>query len=98
MPLRKSPRGLISPYTREGVTGSLKKTAKESFLMKQAAKELDSLASSLQSTEPSLEQAEDAMVETELLAMQLAASSKASVKILRKALAKVKKYRLENTE
>lgn len=98
MPLKKSPRGLISPYTREGVTGMMKKTAKESFLMKQAAKEMAELSKSLQSSDVPPEELEDAMVETELLAMQLMASSRVSSKILRKALEKVKKYRRENTE
>lgn len=97
MPLKKSPRGQIRPYTREGVTSLLKKTAKESFLIGQLTKEMGELLDGLPE-DPTEEEAEDAMVETELIAMQLGKLSGASAKVLRKALKKVEKYRLENTE
>ena len=41
MALKKSPRGQIKPYTREGVTSAMKKTAKDTAVMQEAVKLLD---------------------------------------------------------
>ena len=95
MALKKSPRGLIKPYTRVGVTSSLKKTAKNSALMK-AATELLKKQSTAHPVND--EAAEDVIVDVELLGMQVAAAAKAAVKELKKARTKAKVYLAENSE
>lgn len=95
MTLRKSPRGLISPYTREGVTTSLKKTAKHSAIMRKAAKLLEVTARSEPLTE---EEAEDVIGDIELLAMEIRAAARSSIKELEQALKTTRKYLAENTE
>ena len=100
MALKKSPRGLIKPYTREGVTSLLKKTAKDTSLLKSATKSLEQISKGLRSNHQNLsdEEAEDAMVDVQLLAMQVRASAKVAVKELEQALAKAGKYLAETSE
>ena len=98
MTLKKSPRGHIKPYTREGVTSNLKKTAKDTAMMKISLKSLKPLLQTLKSSPADSEEAEDAMVELELLAIQMNAAAKSSIKELTKALHKTEKYLAENTK
>lgn len=95
MPLKKSPRGLIRPYTREGVTRALKKTAKNSALMRSAVELLEKQ----QEVHPVGDEAhEDVVVDVELLARQVAAAARDSIKDLEKAAGKVEKYLKETVE
>ena len=95
MALKKSPRGLIKPYTRVGITSSLKRTAKNSALMKSAVKMLDQATKVKATTE---QQAEDVVGDIELLAMQMRAAAKSSIKELEKVLRTVGKYLAEASE
>ena len=95
MALKKSPRGLIKPYTRVGVTSGLKKTAKEAARMRSAVELLKKQQTAVPVGD---EAAEDIVVDVELLAMQLAASAKSSIKDLKKVRAKAAKYLAENVE
>jgi hypothetical protein len=76
----------------------MRKTAKDTAMMKSATKLLGAQMKDLRTNSPDSEIAEDAMIETELLAMQIQASARASIKKLKKALTKVEKYLAENTE
>ena len=97
MALKKSPRGLIRPYTREGVTPSLKKTAKDMASIQSANKSLRQL-SRLDPRKLTEEEAEDAMVDVELAAMQVSAAAKLAAKKLKGTLKKVEKYLAEASE
>jgi len=95
MPLRKSPRGLIRPYTREGVTSTLKKTAKDSALMRSA---VELLEKQLKVHPVGPEAREDVAVDVELLARQLAAAAKAARKGVEKAIDQAGDYLVETVE
>ena len=95
MALKKSPRGLIRPYTREGVTSSLKKTAKDSALMRSGTKLLEK---QVRVKPVNVEAAEDVLVDVELLAIQVASAAKSAQKELRKVTKKVEKYLAETSE
>ena len=92
MPLRQSPNGLLTPYTRERVLSSLKSTAQGSAVLRHNSKELDSLVKSVNSRQPTEEEAEDILVDVALIAEQMQAVGKKNVKILKKTLAVVDSY------
>ena len=95
MPLTKSPRGLIRPYTREGVTSTLKKTAKNAALMTSAAQLLEK---QLQVHPVGEEAAEDVVVDVELLSRQVAAAARSAIKDVKKAMDKAGDYLVETVE
>lgn len=92
MTLRKSPEGLIRPYTREGVTPSLKKTAKDSAMIQEVSKLLNM---TLKGEPTTVQEAEDVISDVELLALQMKAAAKSSIKNLEKTLKTIKNYEKE---
>lgn len=94
MPLTVSPDGFLKPYTREGTVTLLKKTTGAMLTIEKAAQELEASNHRLKvSQDP--EQELDELVDMQLAAQQISASSKVIQKQLKAVLKVATDYQTE---
>ena len=91
MPLKELPSGLLKPYTREGVTSRLKKTAMNTALIKKAIRALKILKDRLAQAQTE-EEAEELIGDIELLALEIQGWTQANRKEIAEALLKAERY------
>ncbi len=98
MPLLKSPNGLLKPYTREGVTTLLRRTAPHMAMMEKATKELQKVRKAMDHRLLEEPGAEKLLRRVKYLSMVASREAAAVDSILALAAGRVEKYLSEASD